>query len=56
MGKNVTLPLLGLFADFDIPFEIDRSDKEYPSLEEQTITALTALNDASKHSDKGFLS
>ncbi|KAI8386420.1 PHO8 [Nakaseomyces glabratus] len=54
MGKNVTLPLLGLFADFDIPFEIDRSDKEYPSLEEQTITALTALNDASKHSDKGF--
>ncbi|KAL3233907.1 Repressible alkaline phosphatase [Nakaseomyces bracarensis] len=54
MGKNISLPLLGLFADFDIPFDIDRSDSEYPSLEEQTITALTALDDATKHSKEGF--
>ncbi|QID83787.1 vacuolar alkaline phosphatase [Saccharomyces pastorianus] len=46
-GDNVTLPLLGLFADNDIPFEIDRDEKEYPSLKEQVSVALKALEKAS---------
>lgn len=55
-GSSVDLPLLGLFADTDIPFEIDRrfSDDKYPSLEEMTRTALRALSDATKDSDQGF--
>lgn len=53
-GKNVKLPLLGLFASTDIPFEIDRKDKEYPSLDEMAQVALRALEDATKNSDKGF--
>ncbi|CAL9731268.1 repressible alkaline phosphatase [Monosporozyma unispora] len=54
MGQNVSLPLLALMADFDIPFEIDRNSSIYPSLEEQTVTALNALNEASKDCDQGF--
>lgn len=54
LGKNVTLPLLGLFEDYDIPFEIDRKDEDYPSLEEEAMTAINALSDATKDSDKGF--
>ncbi|KAK0722550.1 alkaline-phosphatase-like protein [Lasiosphaeria miniovina] len=56
MGKNVSLPLLGLFASLDIPFEIDRSHMAdvYPSLTEMTATALAALEEATKDSDKGF--
>ncbi|CAI4381214.1 BFH_collapsed_G0013090.mRNA.1.CDS.1 [Saccharomyces cerevisiae] len=46
-GENVTLPFLGLFADNDIPFEIDRDEKEYPSLKEQVKVALGALEKAS---------
>lgn len=53
-GKNVTLPLLGLLADYDIPFDIDRKDEEHPSLEEEALTALNALTIASQDSDKGF--
>jgi alkaline phosphatase len=55
-GKNVSLPLLGLFADTDIPFEIDRRNMAdiYPSLSEMAATALTALEEATKDSDKGF--
>lgn len=53
-GTNVTLPLLALLADYDIPFEIDRDAKIYPSLEEGTITAINALSEATKDSDKGF--
>lgn len=56
MGKDAKLPLLGLFAERDIPYEIDRRhvEDEYPSLEEMTRTALTALSKATEHSDKGF--
>lgn len=54
LGRNVTLPLLSLLADYDIPFDIDRDDSEYPSLEEEAITAVTALSDATRNSDKGF--
>lgn len=53
-GKNVSLPLLALLADYDIPFEIDRKDEEYPSLEEEAMTAINALTIASQDSDKGF--
>ncbi|KAK1827230.1 alkaline phosphatase [Podospora conica] len=56
LGKNVSLPLLGLFAAGDIPFEIDRRNMAdvYPSLSEMALTALTALEEATKDSDKGF--
>jgi len=56
LGSAVKLPLLGLFASTDIPFELDRRymDNIYPSLDEMTRTALTALEAATKNSDKGF--
>ena len=53
-GKNVTLPLLGLIANTDIPYAIDRNETEYPSLAEQVKVALTALSDATKDSKQGF--
>lgn len=53
-GKNVSLPLLSLLAPTDIPFDIDREAKEYPSLQEQTRVALRALSDATKNSENGF--
>ena len=42
LGNNVKLPLLGLFAERDIPFEIDRRNQNdvYPSLNEMAQTAL----------------
>jgi len=56
LGKNVSLPLLGLFASADVPFEIDRRNMAdiYPSLSEMALAALTALEEATKESDKGF--
>ena len=56
LGKNVKLPMLGLFASTDIPFEIDRQqlNEIYPSLDEMARTALAALEEATKDSDKGF--
>jgi alkaline phosphatase len=55
-GQGVKLPLLGLFAEKDIPFEIDRrhANDVYPSLDEMARTALAALSKASEDSDKGF--
>ena len=56
MGAGAKLPLLGLFAETDIPFEIDRrfEGDTYPSLEEMAKTAMKALSDATRDSDKGF--
>ncbi|KAF7862703.1 hypothetical protein EAF04_007576 [Stromatinia cepivora] len=56
LGKKVKLPLLGLFSDTDVPFELDRRNMNdvYPSLDEMARTALTALEAATKDSDKGF--
>lgn len=56
LGKAVKLPLLGLFAGSDFPFEIDRRNMDdlYPSLDEMTRTALNALEVATQDSDKGF--
>ena len=55
-GSNVKLPLLGLFAKTDIPYEIDRRnmDDVYPSLDEMARTALRALSAATADSDQGF--
>ncbi|EMC99724.1 hypothetical protein BAUCODRAFT_30104 [Baudoinia panamericana UAMH 10762] len=56
LGTSVELPMLGLFADTDFPYEIDRryQDDVYPSLEEMTRTALDALSAASADKDQGF--
>lgn len=56
LGTDPKLPLLGLFAHDDIPYEIDRryQDDVYPSLEQMTRTALNALSSATKDSDQGF--
>ncbi|RLV94474.1 Repressible alkaline phosphatase [Spathaspora sp. JA1] len=53
-GNNVTLPLLGLLADTDIPYDIDRDSKKHPSLAEQVKVALTALSKATENSEQGF--
>ena len=63
-GNAAKLPLLGLFALGDMPFEIDRRAEEgvndgsssllLPSLEEMARTAMTALEVASKDGEKGF--
>jgi alkaline phosphatase len=56
LGNTVRLPLLGLFAETDIPYEIDRRNQDdvYPSLEEMAMTAMKALSKATAGSDKGF--
>ncbi|PBP18443.1 alkaline phosphatase [Diplocarpon rosae] len=56
LGSRAKLPLLGLFADRDIPFEIDRRSLNdvYPSLDEMARTALKALEAATRDNDKGF--
>lgn len=53
---GVKLPLLGLLASRDIPYEIDRvhSPELYPSEAEMTRLALKALSAATKDSEKGF--
>ncbi|ANB11120.1 alkaline phosphatase PHO8 [Sugiyamaella lignohabitans] len=53
-GNNISLPLLALLAPGDIPYDLDRDDSVYPSLEDTTRTAIRALELATKHSDKGF--
>ena len=55
-GSAVKLPLLGLLARTDIPYEVDRRHVEnmYPSLDEMARTALKALYDATKDSEQGF--
>lgn len=54
LGDNVSLPLLGLLAPADIPYDIDRDERKHPSLAEQTRTALRSLSKASADSDNGF--
>lgn len=56
LGANLDFPMLGLFADGDIPYEIDRrnEDDKYPSLHEMAETAMNALSRATRDSDKGF--
>ena len=56
MEGGINLPLLGLLASTDIPYEIDRVHVEemYPSQAEMAELALYALSAATKDSDKGF--
>ncbi|OJD40424.1 alkaline phosphatase [Diplodia corticola] len=56
LGSAVKLPMLGLFADTDIPYEIDRRNEGdiYPSLDEMARTAMKALSAATQDSEKGF--
>lgn len=56
LGSAVKLPLLGFFADEDIPYEIDRRHQEdvYPSLLDMAKTAIKALSDATRDSEHGF--
>lgn len=49
--ENTSLPLLGLFADNDIPFDLDRDSALYPSLQESAIAALKILHDNSMKDD-----
>ena len=55
-GSSAKLPLLGLFAPTDIPYEIDRryQGDVYPALDEMAKTALRALSVATQDSDQGF--
>ena len=50
------LPLLGLFSDLDIPYEVDRryENDTYPSLAEMASTAMRLLSEATKDNEKGF--
>lgn len=56
LGSSVELPMMGLFAGGDIPYEIDRRYEEetYPSLKEMAKTALHALSAATHDSEQGF--
>ena len=56
LGSELELPLIGLFADHQIPYELDRTTQssKYPSLSEMAETALKGLSAATKDSDKGF--
>lgn len=56
LGNSVNLPLLGLVAERDIPYEVDRRGMNdiYPSLDEMARTALQALSEATKDSEQGF--
>ncbi|KAK8049879.1 alkaline phosphatase [Apiospora phragmitis] len=53
---EVPLPMLGLFASTDVPFELDRRNMSdvYPSLSEMAMTALRALEKATQDSNQGF--
>jgi len=55
-GNSAKLPLLGLFAPYDIPYNIDRrfQNDTYPSLPEMAEFAVNALKAATRDSDKGF--
>ncbi|KAL3492624.1 alkaline phosphatase [Aspergillus germanicus] len=55
-GADAKLPLLGLFAEKDIPYEIDRRSQNdvYPSLEEMARSALKILSEATRDSEQGF--
>ncbi|KAJ4150066.1 hypothetical protein LMH87_010832 [Akanthomyces muscarius] len=55
-GNKVKLPLLGLMAPLNVPFELDRRTRNdtYPSLKEMATTALRALERATQNTEQGF--
>ena len=55
LGSSAELPLMGLFAGGDVPYEIDRrfQDAQYPSLAESARSALEILSAATKDTEQG---
>lgn len=54
LNEDVKLPVLSLLAHYNIPYEIDRDDAVFPSLYEETVTALNILSRETKDSEEGF--
>lgn len=52
---NASLPLLGLFNQDHMEYELDRDPAVEPSLYEMVEVALKSLSDATASSDKGTL-
>lgn len=56
LSKINSSKLLGLFADEDLDYEIDRNEQETPNLSQMVRAALQVLNQESKKSkNKGFI-
>ena len=55
-NEPIGLPLMGLLADHDIPYEVDRRTQSeiFPSLEETAETAIKILSKATKDKNQGF--
>jgi alkaline phosphatase len=54
LSKDTKLPVMNLFSDDHMAFEIDRDSQKEPSLAEMTTKALEILSFASKDSPAGF--
>lgn len=54
VANDAKLPILGLFAMADIPYQIDYANSGAPSLLEIASKAIQLLHSATKDSDKGF--
>lgn len=56
LGKNedIKLPIMSLLAYYNMPYDIDRNECKFPSLYEETITALNILSRETADSDEGF--
>lgn len=54
LNKDIKLPVLSLLAYYNIPYEIDRNENKFPSLYEETVTALNILERETADSDEGF--
>lgn len=53
-NENIKLPILSLLSYYNMPYEIDRNEKKFPSLLEETKTALNILSRETEDSDEGF--
>ncbi|CAI8493512.1 unnamed protein product [Pichia kudriavzevii] len=54
LNEEVSLPVLSLLAYYNIPYELDRNEHKFPSLFEETVTALNILSRETAESDQGF--
>ncbi|EEB07749.1 vacuolar membrane alkaline phosphatase [Schizosaccharomyces japonicus yFS275] len=48
------LPILGIFSDYHLNFNVDRDNTQQPALSEMVAKALDILTEATKDSEKGF--
>ncbi|KAG0674262.1 hypothetical protein C6P40_002370 [Pichia californica] len=53
-NENISLPIMSLLSYYNMPYDIDRDEKYYPSLYEETLTALNILKRETKDSNEGF--